>query len=139
MKRFPVQPHLGRMLRQARDESGLTQQDAAKRAKITNAYLCHLEQGNCMPSLDLVYQFAEIYEVPVSELVRQVPSDFGQWLRDARRTSGMTRRSIAQKANITADYIRELEKGDESPSTELASWLARVIGVSLTSGIPDDV
>jgi len=56
------------MLRQARDESGLTQQDAAKRAKVTNAYLCQLEHGEGVPSVELLSFLGQIYgttfEVP---------------------------------------------------------------------------
>ena len=52
-----------------RQYSGLTQQEAAKRAKVSQGYLSALEQGHKTPSMHTLQCLAEIYGTPVWQVV----------------------------------------------------------------------
>ncbi len=48
-----IQPRFGQRLRAARDKTGLTQCALAAKAGVTPVYLCMLEKGKAMPSIEL--------------------------------------------------------------------------------------
>jgi DNA-binding XRE family transcriptional regulator len=61
---------LGLILREVRERRGLTQQEVARRASITQAYLAKLETGDKdNPSLDIVRRLARALKVPLGELL----------------------------------------------------------------------
>ena len=61
---------LGTVLRQLREDRKLTQEDLAKRAKITRSHLSLLEAGHRKnPSLDVLKRLARALGVPVGELL----------------------------------------------------------------------
>jgi transcriptional regulator with XRE-family HTH domain len=60
----------GSVLRDVREHRGLTQQQVAERASITQAYLAKLETGDKEnPSLDIVRRLARALRVPLKELL----------------------------------------------------------------------
>jgi XRE family transcriptional regulator, master regulator for biofilm formation len=61
---------LGRMLKALREEKGLTQDELAKRAKLTKPYISQLENGvRKNPSLPALERLAKALGVPVTELL----------------------------------------------------------------------
>jgi transcriptional regulator with XRE-family HTH domain len=62
---------LATVLRQKREEQGLTQRDLAKRAKVTAGYVAQLEMGvRKNPSLEILKRLAKALGVPASELLQ---------------------------------------------------------------------
>ncbi len=58
------------MLRRIRDPKGLTQDDVARKAKVTKPYLSQLEPGaRKNPSLPVLKRLARALGVPVTELL----------------------------------------------------------------------
>jgi transcriptional regulator with XRE-family HTH domain len=58
------------MLRELRDDRKLTQEELAKRAKITRSHLSLLESGHRKnPSLNVLKRLADALGVPVGELL----------------------------------------------------------------------
>jgi transcriptional regulator with XRE-family HTH domain len=61
---------LSTMLRELRDDRKLTQEELAKRAKITRSHLSLLESGHRKnPSLNVLKRLADALGVPVGELL----------------------------------------------------------------------
>lgn len=68
MKTPNIQPRLGEELREARGIEGISQRQAAQEAHITPAYLCMLEHGSKVPSLELLAWLAQLYHTTITEL-----------------------------------------------------------------------
>ena len=61
---------LATVIRELREREGLTQEELAKRAKITRSHLALLEAGHRKnPSLDILRRVARALGVPVGELL----------------------------------------------------------------------
>src|SRR4051812_19993449 len=54
----------GQLLRMLRTTQGIQQQDAAKRAKMSPAYLSLIEHGKKQPGDDVLSRLARLYKVP---------------------------------------------------------------------------
>ncbi len=62
---------LGQMLKAVRQKQGLTTDELAKKAKLTNAYISLLETGKRKnPSLAVLKRLAKSLRVPVAELLK---------------------------------------------------------------------
>jgi transcriptional regulator with XRE-family HTH domain len=58
------------MLKRIREEKGMTQDDLAKRAKLTKPYISQIENGvRQNPSLPALRRLAKALGVPVTELL----------------------------------------------------------------------
>jgi transcriptional regulator with XRE-family HTH domain len=66
------------------------------------------------------------------EIVRQ----FAAKLKELRSTRGMTQADLAQKADISATYVSELENADSTPGIDLLDRLARALGVDAAELLP---
>jgi transcriptional regulator with XRE-family HTH domain len=62
---------MGRMLRETREAKGLTQEQIAQKAGVTEAYISMLESGaRKNPSLAMLKRLAKILGVPLPELLQ---------------------------------------------------------------------
>ncbi len=55
----------------------------------------------------------------------------GQKLKDFRLKKNLTQIEIAEKAEINSNYYAKVERGEVKVSMELASKIAKVLGVKL--------
>lgn len=46
-----------------REQLGISQKELAERAKISQSFLCDIEQGRCKPSIDTAVKLAEVLEI----------------------------------------------------------------------------
>lgn len=46
-----------------REELGISQKELAERAKISQSFLCDIEQGRCKPSIDTAVRLAEVLDI----------------------------------------------------------------------------
>ena len=46
-----------------REQLGISQKELAERAKISQSFLCDIEQGRCKPSIDTAVRLAEVLDV----------------------------------------------------------------------------
>ena len=60
---------LGEKIKRARWRAELTQREAAKRAGITAVYLCQLEHGQGLPSLELLARLADVLGTTAGRLL----------------------------------------------------------------------
>ena len=61
-------------IRTLRDTAGLTQVELAKRVGVTRQTLIAIEQGRYSPTLELAFQIARVFEVPLDD-VFQYPDE----------------------------------------------------------------
>ena len=54
----------------------------------------------------------------------------GDELRRARRSAGLTQEQLAAKADISREYVSQLERDRQSPTVDMLLRVCRIIGVS---------
>ena len=59
------------------------------------------------------------------------PAVFGQRLRHARRTAGLTLQQLANRVERSSPYLSQIENGRRTPNIDLAGRLAAGVGVQL--------
>jgi transcriptional regulator with XRE-family HTH domain len=59
--------------------------------------------------------------------------DFGKFVRQLRRARGMTQEALAERAGVSADTVRRLEKSEFSPSLDTLRKLTRGLRIDLSS------
>ena len=50
-------------VRERREQLGISQKELAERAKISQSFLCDIEQGRCKPSIDTALRLAQVLDV----------------------------------------------------------------------------
>lgn len=50
-------------IKEKREELGITQKELAEKAKISQSFLCDIEQGRCKPSIDTAIRIAQVLDV----------------------------------------------------------------------------
>lgn len=63
---------LGEELRKAREEAGLTQEQAAFAAKIDRSYLSQLENNHKSPTVDVLFLICDALGVAASDILARV-------------------------------------------------------------------
>ena len=62
----------GLILRQTRQDKGLTQERLGELAELHRTYVSLLERGQRTPTLDVLFRLAEALGVPASDLVKEL-------------------------------------------------------------------
>lgn len=69
MRRNAVLPrNLGKKLKRARREMGITQEELAERANLSRAYIGYIEQGKNLPALQTLEKIAKALKIRLSDL-----------------------------------------------------------------------
>ena len=50
-------------IKERREQLGISQKELAERAKISQSFLCDIEQGRCKPSIDTAIKLAQVLDV----------------------------------------------------------------------------
>ena len=50
-------------IKKRREQLGISQKELAERAKISQSFLCDIEQGRCKPSIDTAIKIAQVLNV----------------------------------------------------------------------------
>ena len=50
-------------IKERREQLGISQKELAEKAKISQSFLCDIEQGRCKPSIDTAVKLAQILDV----------------------------------------------------------------------------
>ena len=61
-------------------------------------------------------------------LVREA---MGETIRDLRMKSARTLRDVSADAQVSLGYLSEIERGQKEASSEVVSWIADALGVSV--------
>jgi transcriptional regulator with XRE-family HTH domain len=66
----------GEYLKQLRDDRNMTLRDVEEKAKISNAYLSQVENGQrSVPTMKILSRLAQVYGVPVTLLAEQATAE----------------------------------------------------------------
>lgn len=60
------------MVRHLRREHNISQEKLAELINSHQVYICEIEQGKKLPSLNVLNNIAQAFHIPLSELVRQI-------------------------------------------------------------------
>ncbi len=63
------QKKIGKLLKELRNEKGLTQEQLAEIFNVSNRTVSRWENGNNMPDLDILIQISDYYEIDLRELL----------------------------------------------------------------------
>lgn len=55
--------------------------------------------------------------------------DIGERIKTVRKSLGLTQDQLAEKSELSSNYIGQLERGERSPSLKTLSKIARSLGV----------
>ena len=64
------------------------------------------------------------------DFARQLPKKFGSTVRELRVAAGLTQMNLAEAADLTHNYVGEIERGEKLVSLETVVRLARAFGLS---------
>jgi transcriptional regulator with XRE-family HTH domain len=72
---------LGDVLKAARHDAGLTQEELAVRAKLSREYVSKLERGQQSPTVDTLFRLAAILGIKASVLLSRVEQERAENLK----------------------------------------------------------
>lgn len=121
--------NMGEKIRLLRAKNGISMTDLAQKAAISNSYLSDIERGNVCPAVNTIRRLAEALNVPTSVLLSH-SSAIGYKLRFLRDEREMTQVELAQKADVSAGLVGQIEHGKVQPSFKTLEKLAGAFGVS---------
>ena len=64
------------VVRHLRREHNISQEKLAELINSHQVYICEIEQGKKLPSLNVLNNIAQAFHIPLSELVRQIEEKF---------------------------------------------------------------
>ena len=67
-----LRPVLGQVLRDAREEAGMTQEALAAKAGMDRAYISEIERGKASPSVDRLFRICRAMDVRASTILARV-------------------------------------------------------------------
>ena len=50
-------------IKETREQLGISQKELAEKAKISQSFLCDIEQGRCKPTIDTAIKIAQVLDV----------------------------------------------------------------------------
>ena len=62
--------------------------------------------------------------------LRQLPKRFGKAVREARLNAGLSQMALAESADLTMNYVGEVERGEKLASLETIVRLAGALGIT---------
>ena len=75
MKKLELKEAFGKVIRELRDQRGLSQQELADYSEVDRTYLSDLERGLYYPTLNTVYKLADILKIKPHELIQKVDKE----------------------------------------------------------------
>jgi transcriptional regulator with XRE-family HTH domain len=72
---------VGKAIRKARDECGLTQEELATRVVVSRGSIANIERGEQTLAVPLLLRLAEAIEVPSAQLLVEPAAESVDWLR----------------------------------------------------------
>ncbi len=94
--------HVGQRLRQVREQRGLKLTEAAAQTGISKSTLSRLENGQRRPSLELLLPLAQLYRVPLDDLVGAPEVGDPRIRLKPRRVNGRTVLALTRPGGVQA-------------------------------------
>ncbi|MFZ6013405.1 MAG: helix-turn-helix domain-containing protein [Bacteroidota bacterium] len=71
-KKASVKTILGKVIRQVREEKGVTQERLAELAEVDRTYIYRIESGKRSPSVDIIFRLADALKISPGNLLDRV-------------------------------------------------------------------
>ena len=126
----------GSLLRQLRQERGISQAELARGTGMARTYVIALEQGRHEPSLDLLRRVAAALGMPLAALLWFLAGEpfadpaapLAARVRLRRQRLGLSAAELAARAETTRATISQIEGGtNANPSLRLLARLAKAL------------
>lgn len=105
-------------LRRLRSSRGLTQDDLAKKAKLSRIAYSNVENGKASPRVNNLQQIADVLDVGIQELVTPVPTISSLRFRSKKMPTGHARNSRDQIVADVAFWLRDYSGLEEKLSKQ---------------------
>jgi len=120
---------LGEKIRLVREEKGLKLEEAAQKIGISTSYLSEIERGNVNPSIEILKEIANTFEVSLNIFLGKETS-LGTKIRKIREAQGMTQSGLAKASGVSPGLIGQIEQGRIRPSLKTLEKISHALGVS---------
>ena len=125
---YPTEPRsFGDHLRKKRMDLGLSQEDLARRLRVTEETITNWELGHSRPPVHLVaksIRFLGYDPEPVAEPNGSLAQDVAAY----RRREGLTQVRLAKRLRVDEGTVRSWERGSHRPSRHLLARFRRLTG-----------
>lgn len=120
---------IGERIKLYRQERNLTLAELATLSGFSYTYLCDIERGTALPSVNSLKAISSILKIPVNNLLgsNNLP---GEKLFSLRKEQGLTQAQLAAKAGLSTGFIGQLEQGRVQPSLRTLEQLAAALEIS---------
>ena len=119
-----LKKQIGSQLRALRGE--MSQGEMAKFLQVTQSYLCQVEQGKKIPSLEMLIYFAKKLNIPVSVLLGETMDDKQNFNNTAPIDTILNYNDEDHSADkLSSDFIDLFVTGETGTSIEILLSLAR--------------
>ncbi len=120
---------VGDRIRLYRREQDLTLTELAALSGLSNTYLCDIERGAVLPSVNSLKKISSILKTPVDSLIgpKNLP---GEKLLALRKEHGLTQTQLAEKAGLSTGFIGQLEQGKVQPSLRTLEQISAALNVT---------
>jgi transcriptional regulator with XRE-family HTH domain len=119
----------GRNCRTARANRGLSQQEVAALSGIAQANIAKIENGQNNVTLETIMRIVRVVD---RGLARRLKGDlnarFGENIRDARATAGLSQAELSRRTGVQKHYISRIESGTANVTLEMVATLAMAVG-----------
>jgi transcriptional regulator with XRE-family HTH domain len=112
-----------------RQKKNLSQTQLAEKAGISTTYLCQIERGHVIPSLDTLKALAEALGVSPQDLMG-TPSHVGYRIKKVRQERCITQAELAHRAQVSTGLIGQIESGKVEPSIKTLEKIAAAFSLS---------
>ncbi len=120
---------MGDRIRFYRQERNLTLAGLASLSGLSYTYLCDIERGAALPSLNSLKNLSAILKIPVNNLIgtKGLP---GEKLLALRKENGLTQAQLAKKTGLSTGFIGQLEQGKVQPSLRTLEQISAALNIS---------
>src|ERR1700690_2456314 len=115
-------------LRRLRSSRGMTQEDLAKKAKLSRIAYSNVENGKANPRVNNLQQIADALDVGIQELVAPVPTINSLRFRCRKMPTGHERNSRDQIVADVAFWLRDYSGLEEKLSKQRSTVLKGIKG-----------
>lgn len=127
--------YLGPQIRALRQDRGYSLKTLGALTGLSSSYLSEIERKQSVPSLATLRRIAQVFDVPVSLFIgnSRKCSLVVEKLVRARKHLNLSQKELAERANVSAGLIGQMETGKVYPSLKTLEKIADALGVSICS------
>ncbi|MFO7151884.1 MAG: helix-turn-helix domain-containing protein [Bacillota bacterium] len=126
----------GKIIREFREKRSMSLKELAEKAGLSVSYLCEIERGKKLPSIEVIEKLAAALNISKDALFEESPSKKGpstspgERISILRRERGLSLSELAERAGISATYLCQIENGKVLPSLATLKAIAKALNAN---------